>query len=396
MSKIDELIKKHCPDGVEFRTLGEVCEYVRGITYSKVQEVQSGKGTMVLRANNITLNTNTLNFDDVKVISSEVKIKDRQKLKANDILICAASGSKEHIGKVAFISADMNYVFGGFMAVLRTNDELGSRFLFHLLVGNNFSKYLETTLNSATINNLNSSIMNAFLVPIPPIEVQKEIAKILDKFTQLEAELEARRWQYEHYRNSLLTFGGKDGGRGKKQSDVEWRILGEVCEISRGVRVVKSQLAENGKYPVYQNCMTPLGYFDKFNCSADTTFVICGGAAGQVGFSDVDFWAADDCLYLICSKELQSKYLYHSLLCKQDFLLAQVRKASVPRLSRSIVEKLQIPIPPLPVQQKIVKVLDKFESLTTSISEGLPAEIKARHQQYEYYHNKLLTFRRCK
>jgi restriction endonuclease S subunit len=152
---------------------------------------------------------------------------------------------------------------------------------------------------------------------------------------------------------------------------VEFKKLGEVCEISRGVRVVKSQLEKKGKYPVYQNCMTPLGYFNKKNCNADTTFVICGGAAGQVGYSDVDFWAADDCLYLNCSEQLQSKFLYYSLLCKQDFLKSQVRKASVPRLSRSVVEKIEIPVPPLAVQQEIVNILDKFTALEAELEAEL-------------------------
>jgi restriction endonuclease S subunit len=156
--------------------------------------------------------------------------------------------------------------------------------------------------------------------------------------------------------------------------------------------VVKSQLEKNGKYPVYQNCMTPLGYYNKKNFDANTTFVIVGGAAGQVGFSNVDFWAADDCLCLTCPKELNGRFLYYNLLCKQDFLLSQVRKASVPRLSRTVVEKIKIYIPPIEEQNRIVAILDKFDKLVNDISEGLPAEIKMRRQQYEYYRNRLLTF----
>jgi restriction endonuclease S subunit len=160
--------------------------------------------------------------------------------------------------------------------------------------------------------------------------------------------------------------------------------LGDVCVILRGIRVVKNQLEENGKYPVFQNSMTPLGYFNKKNCNAGTTFVICGGAAGQVGHSDVDFWAADDCLYHNCAEQLQSKFLYYVLLCKQDFLKSQVRKASVPRLSRSVLEKLEIPVPPLPIQHEIVNILDKFTALS--------AELEARKKQYEHYRNALLKF----
>jgi len=206
MSKIDELIAQYCPNGVEYKKLGEVCEYVRGITYSKKDESQSLSGIKVLRANNISLKTNTLNFNDVKIVEPTVRVKENQILKRNDILICAASGSKDHIGKVAYIFENMDFTFGGFMAVLRAKDNLISRFLFHLLIGQNFSKYLESALNTTTINNLNSQIMNGFLIPLPPLPVQQEIVNILDKFTELEAELEARRKQYEYYRGKLLNF----------------------------------------------------------------------------------------------------------------------------------------------------------------------------------------------
>ena len=210
MNKIEKLIEELCPQGVEFKALGEVADYVRGLTYSKKDEVQSGEGLKVLRSNNISLSTNTLNFDDVKIVSTNVKVRENQQLIQDDILISAASGSKAHVGKVAYITKNLDYCFGGFMAVIRTNTVISSRFLFHLLVGENFSKYLERSLSTTTINNLSASIMNAFPIPIPPLTIQKEIVKILDNFTQLEAELEAeleaRKKQYEYYRNQLLEF----------------------------------------------------------------------------------------------------------------------------------------------------------------------------------------------
>lgn len=139
--------------------------------------------------------------------------------------------------------------------------------------------------------------------------------------------------------------------------------------------------------------MTPLGYFEKRNCLANTAFVISAGAAGEIGYSSIDFWAADDCFYFTCSAQLQSKFLYYALLCQQHYLLSRVRRASVPRLSRTIVEQIKIPIPPLSEQSRIVEILDKFDALVNHISEGLPAEINARYQQYKYYRNKLLIFK---
>ena len=155
----------------------------------------------------------------------------------------------------------------------------------------------------------------------------------------------------------------------------------------------RSRFDDTNTYPVYQNSLTPLGYYDRSNYNANTTFIISAGAAGDVGYSYEDFWAADDCLCLECYDFVLSRYLYHYLLSQQYYLYSRVRKASIPRLSRRVVEKLQIPIPPLSEQKRIVSILDKFDSLVNDISIGLPAELNARRKQYEYYRNKLLTFK---
>ena len=163
--------------------------------------------------------------------------------------------------------------------------------------------------------------------------------------------------------------------------------LGKVASISRGVRVVKAELTTEGKFPVYQNSLKPLGYLDKSNTCANTTFVISAGAAGEIGFSNTDFWAADDCLKIDCGKFLLPKLVFHYLLNIQPSIKRHVRKASVPRLSRAIIEKIEIPLPPLPVQEAIVEILEKFDRLSAE----LQAELQARKQQYEYYRNQLLT-----
>lgn len=169
---------------------------------------------------------------------------------------------------------------------------------------------------------------------------------------------------------------------------VEYKKLGETLKIERGVRVVKSQLTTQGIYPVYQNSLTPMGYYDKFNFSAETAFIIGAGSAGEIGYSNTDFWAADDCYCLICNENLNSRYLYHCLLNNSGYITSKVRKASIPRLSRGVIESLQIPLPALPVQREIVRILDSF----TLYSAELTAELTARRKQYEFYRDKLLTF----
>ena len=167
-----------------------------------------------------------------------------------------------------------------------------------------------------------------------------------------------------------------------------------IAEIKRGVRVVKNDLDSAGQYPVFQNCLTPLGYSDKFNRKGGTPYVIVGGAAGSIGFSHSDFWAADDCLTVDCDNATTNRYVYHFFLTQQQYLLSQVRKSSVPRLPRIAIENIQIPLPPLSEQSRVVTILDKFDALVNDISTGLPAEIEARRKQYEYFRNKLLTFKK--
>ena len=170
--------------------------------------------------------------------------------------------------------------------------------------------------------------------------------------------------------------------------DVEWKDLEEVVKIQRGTRLIRSQLEKSGNYAVYQNSMKPLGYYHESNVKADTTFIISAGAAGEIGYSDVDFWAADDVYFLLTPDNIESKFLYHFLLLQQYKILAQVRRASIPRLSRTAIEKLQIPIPPLEIQAEIVRILDAFTELTAELT----AELVSRQQQYAYYRDELLTF----
>ncbi|MDK1925340.1 MULTISPECIES: restriction endonuclease subunit S [Klebsiella] len=210
---------------VEWKTLGEVAKYVRGLIYSKSSESADGQGYKVLRANNITLSNNCLNLNDVKVVRFDTKVKSSQKLYKNDILISAASGSREHVGKVAYIESDIDYYFGGFMGVVRCDEKLNPRYLFHVLTSDIFQKYLDEMLNSSTINNLNSAVMGRFKIPLPcpdtpekSLAIQSEIVRILDKFDTLTnsiteglpREIELRQKQYEYYRDLLFSFPKPD------------------------------------------------------------------------------------------------------------------------------------------------------------------------------------------
>lgn len=120
-----------------------------------------------------------------------------------------------------------------------------------------------------------------------------------------------------------------------------------------------------------------------------------GASAGTVGFSKEEFWSSDGCFCMSHSPELLGRFLYYYLQTKEPLLFSRVRKAGIPTLDGKVLEELEIAIPSLSEQQRIVDILDRFDSLTTDLTQGLPAEIEKRKLQYEYYRDKLLTFKRA-
>ena len=173
---------------------------------------------------------------------------------------------------------------------------------------------------------------------------------------------------------------------------VEWKKLGEVCDVLRGKRLTKKDMIEQGRYMVYQNSMIPLGKYNEYNVKGNTAFVICAGSAGEIGFSSEDFWAADDVSYFDCPENIHPKFVYYYLLTKQEQIRQQIRKASIPRLSPNTLKQLNFPIPPLSVQSRIVEILDKFTAMEAELEEQLQAELELRKKQYAYYREQLLNF----
>ena len=256
-----------------------------------------------------------------------------------------------------------------------------------------------------------------FKIPVPSLEIQSRIVQVLDNFDTvcndlnigLPKEIELRQKQYEYFREKLLTFVAE--GEYTESRVEEWdnsaiikllqwvfgpiRVkVGQVVNLQRGKRLVRKQLTTLGSVPVYQNSLIPLGYYTESNRVKNTSFVICAGAAGEIGYSAVDFWAADDVYTLETSDNISDKFMYYVLLSKQDSLKSQVRKASIPRLSKDIIDKVTFYLPSLTEQVRIVSILDNFNTLTNSLSEGLPKEIELRQKQYEYWREQLLNFTR--
>lgn len=170
--------------------------------------------------------------------------------------------------------------------------------------------------------------------------------------------------------------------------EVVWKPLGEVCKVLRGKRLTKKELSDEGIYPVFHGGLIPLGYYNSYNRKGNQTMVINTGSIGEVVWSGVDFWSSDGTFVVETNDVIEDKFLYYYLKTKEQYLKSQKREGGVPTIDRSVVEKLSIPLPPLSVQQEIVRILDKF----TQLEAELEAELDCRKRQYEYYRNKLLTF----
>ena len=391
---------------VEWKELGVVASYYRGVTYNKKQEVSlNSGGTKILRANNITLGTNSLNFEDVKEISSEVKIKDSQWLYPDDILICAGSGSKEHVGKVAYIYKPLNYAFGGFMGKIVASKVLNPRFLFHVISSSLFKNYLLTALNSTTINNLSVGIINDFQIPIPPLSEQNRIVGILDTFTEsienLKKQISERKKQYEHYRDQLLDLEGKPG--------VEMKAMGEIGSFIRGSGIQKSDFVEKGLPCIhYGQVHTKYGLsatstisfineslFKKCKKAVKDDIVIATTSEDAEGVAKPVAWLGNEEVAIsgdayIFHHNQNGKFMAHQLVSHR-FMLFKVKYATgtkVVRISGDSMAKFIVPLPSLTEQQRIVTILDTFEA---SIA-NLEAQLSLRQKQYEYYRNMLLTF----
>ncbi|EOF9310106.1 restriction endonuclease subunit S [Enterobacter cloacae] len=244
---------------------------------------------------------------------------------------------------------------------------------------------------------LNAGSLKKLLIPIPcpnnpekSLAIQSEIVRILDKFTaltaELTAELTARKKQYNYYRDQLLSF--EDG-------EVEWVVLGNLVDINTGSK--PPEIYEKATDYDYINAGTSRsGYSDESNCEGDTVTTPSRGQGGigYVGYQKKPFWLGPLCYKFRAIDEelLVNKYLFYFLQSRNELLLSLKKEGGVPAINKSDLVRLEVPVPPLVKQQKIVDVLDNFYTLITSITEGLPREIELRQKQYEYYRDLLFSF----
>ena len=378
MSKLDDLIEELCPNGVNYVQLNKFSKIYDG-THNTPQYTNYGVKFVSVENINDLYNTS-------KYISEEDYEKYKIKPRVGDVLMTRIGS----IGVCSVIERDEPLAYYVSLALIRPDTSIiDSRFLKYTIESLKGRKELrKRTLVNAVPIKVNKEDIGKIVLPVPPLEVQREIVHILDSFTlltaELTAELTARKKQYEFYRNKLLTF----------DNNIKIVPLADIADIGTGSSNTNEGL-EEGKYPFYVRSQEPLR---KNEYEYDETAIITAGDGVGVGkvFHYVEGkYALHQRAYRIHinTPDVLPRYYFHYMrLAFLPYIQKTMFQGSVASIRRPMLNQFPVPVPSLDVQKRLVNVLDNFESICTDLNIGLPAEIEARQKQYEYYRDLLLTF----
>ena len=407
---------------VEWKTLGEVCIQISGMRGVSNKWADNGNCRFIDYLNaykNIKIDINALPYATVKKL-------DQTELQQGDILFTSASETPDECAISSVIEGKIgngifldDHLFGIRIREVY-KDAFDSVFLNYYFHSPDFRKVVNKTVRGVTRFYISKVAFMKLTIPLPPLSVQHRIVEILDKFTELEAELEAnlkaelncRKRQYEYYRNQLLSFDMLNRG-GQKLNDVKIMTLGDLGTFVRGSGLQKKDFTPTGVGCIhYGQIYTYYGTYAKKTKSfvsqefalkarkakhgdliiattSENDEDVCKAVA-WLGDEDIAV-SSDACFY---AHTMNPKYIAYYF--QTELFQSQKRKfitgTKVRRVNAKDLAKIKIPLPPLSVQREIVEILDKFDTLCNSISEGLPKEIELRRKQYEYYRNQLLTF----
>ncbi len=394
---------------VKIVKLGELFEFKNGINKEKSS---FGKGTPIINYVNV-YKKNKIYFEDLQgLVEATDDELIRYKVKRGDVFFTRTSETIEEIGFTSVLLEDIeNCVFSGFLLRARPlTDLLLPEYCAYCFSTSSMRNAIKRKSTYTTRALINGTSLSQIEISLPPLEVQKRIVEVLDNFEKicndlnigLPAEIEARQKEYEFYRNFLLTFKEDSVNslrQDKTRQDI-YRLLtyvfgyinlemGEILKIKNGSDYKKFNL---GDIPVYGSGGI-INYIDTYIYDKESVLIPRKGSIGNLFYVDKPFWTVDTIFYTIIDKEIvMPKYLYYYL---SKLNLEKLNTAGgVPSLTQTVLNKILIPLPPLEEQQRIVDILDRFDKLCNDISEGLPAEIEARQKQYEYYREKLLSFKK--
>ena len=405
MSKLDELIRGLCPDGVEYKTLGEIAVDIyrgAGITRDQV----TAEGTPCVRYGEI-YTTYGVWFDKCVSHTDESKLLSKKYFEHGDILFAITGESVDDIAKCCAYMGHEKCLAGGDIVVLKHNQN--PKYLSYALATTDARQQKSKGKVKSKVVHSSVPAIREIKVPVPPIEIQREIVRILDNFTnltaELTAELTARKTQYAYYRDNLLTT--KPQWNHVKILDMLSQPITDGPHttpqfVQNGVPFISVDSIWDGKIHFEKRRGYITEEFDEECCKKykpqknDVYMVKSGSTTGKVAFVDTDIrfniWSPLAAMRV--NEKNSARFLFYLLQTErvQKQVKAKSSHGSQPNLGMRELEQFEVDIPPLDVQNRIVNVLDNFEKICSDLNIGLPAEIEARQKQYEYYRDKLLTF----
>lgn len=376
-SVLEKLIRELCPEGVEYRELSELFKTKNGYTPSKGNKEFWENGNIPwFRMDDIRQNGGILSHALQNVTEKAVK---GELFPENSLIVATTATIGEHA--LITVPSLANQQF----TCLSLKEEYKNQFVIKFLYYYCFKldEYCKKNLNQGSLASVDRGKFSKFKFPLPPLPIQQEIVRILDTFTnltaELTAELTARRKQYEYYRDELLTFG----------EDVPRMTLKDISvSVSSGKNKEKEQ---EGMYPVYGSTGV-IGRTNTAKYSKEQILVARVGAnAGFVHKANGTYDVSDNTIIVELKDNYNLQYVYY-ILQKMN-LRKYAKGGGQPLVTAGELKKIEIPIPDINEQDRVVSILDKFTGISTSFDSGLPAEIAARQKQYEYYRERLLSFK---
>ena len=415
----DKLLTFNTP--VEWKPMEKEFPFIRNGFVGTVTPYFTGEEQGVRYLEGTNIHDGVISDNEIIYVSKEFHQKHiRNELKDGDILMVQSG----HVGECAVV--DDNYAGSNCHALIIMSNagRCNSRFVMHYLRSTEGKAGLKKITTGGTVKHILASNMKKFMIPVPPLDVQNRIVNVLDNFEKicsdlnigLPAEIEARQKQYEYYRDKLLTFaetGNTILSRAEQSRAEQSRAeqsralikllqyvfgyamlpLSEVANVFRGEYITKKN--ENaGNIPVILGGQEPAYYIDRANHIGEIVAVARSGAsAGFVSYWNEPIFITDGFGYEAKKEVVAPRYLYYVLKNKEAELNGMKRGAGVPHVSGERLGEINLPVPPIEEQKRVVSILDRFDAICNDLTSGLPAETEARQRQYEHYRDKLLNFK---
>ena len=404
MSKLDELIAELCPNGVEYKTLGEIATILRGGNFQKKDFCNSG--VPCIHYGQIYTQYGLFANKTATYITEECA-KKQKFAETNDIVMAVTSENIEDVCKCLAWMGNEPVAISGHSAIIKHNQN--PKYLVYYFHSQMFSNQKRKLAHGTKVIEVTPDMLKSIKLPVPPLEVQREIVHILDSFTlltaELTAELTARKQQYEFYRDKLLSqeerfpmkaladLGRWSGGKTPSMSEGSFWEKGTIPWISS--KDMKASVLVDTQDHITEKAVkeAAMTVYPANSIAVVTRSGILKHTF-PVAYVPFETTINQDIKMLVVNEDILPRYAFHVIQGKGKDILAKTKKqgGTVDSLDFQKVLNYQVPVPPLEVQERLVKVLDNFDAICSDLNIGLPAEIEARQKQYEYYRDLLLTF----